>query len=379
MSKRYGRKGFILIMSVILLLSITVIAASFIALVTTRTRAASSGLDSAKAFWLAEAGIQQAAYRLKTDAAYRDTPTNITGSLASGTYAVTVSKRTGETVYDVSSAGTAGITRNIAQTLTVTVGWGKQFTDYGAFAGAGSISMKNSAKITGDAYTAGSVTTSNTSSVTGKVYANSGSGNYTRVPLPSPPLASPVLDTTYYVTEINTAKTYASGNKTYNTLALAGGTVYVNGKVTAKNITGPGTVVSNGNFTLNGGSVGTNITIISNGTLSISSNSSVGSGAVLYAKTAVSSIASNVNIDSAAIITPGTVSISSNITFSGVILSGGNVTIGSNTVINGAVASGGTISMTGSGQIVQNKNKLPPQMPNGVETVTQVVLSGWSG
>ena len=375
-----NNRAFALIFVFVAIVFLTILSSAVLLRSVAESRMATRQLEATQAFWLAEAGIQQVAYRLKTDAAYRSSPTNITGSLASGTYAVTVSKRTGVTVYDVTSTGTAGgIPRNIAQTLTVTIGWGKQFTDYGVFAGAGSISMKNSSQITGDAYTAGSVSTSSSSIVTGKVYANSGSGNYTRVPLPSPPLARAVLDTTYYVTEINTAKTYASGNKTYTTLALAGGTVYVNGTVTATNITGPGTVVSNGNFTVNGGSVGQNVTIITNSTLSFASGSHVLSGAVLYATTAVTSTASNVIMDSAALLTPGTVTFSNSITFNGAIFCGGNISVGSNSVVNGAVTSGGTINTTSSGQIVQNKNKLPPNTPNGVESITQVVLSGWSG
>ena len=77
MRARRGQRGFVLLLSVILLLSISVIAAAFISLSIIRTRSVAGGLASAKAFWLAEAGIQQVISRIKTDAAYRNAPANI--------------------------------------------------------------------------------------------------------------------------------------------------------------------------------------------------------------------------------------------------------------------------------------------------------------
>ena len=373
-----GKNGFVLIVSVIILLSLSIIAGAFVQLVTVRTRASASSLDSAKAFWIAEGGIQQVIYRLKNDTNYRSSPTSISGNLGGGSYSVAVTKQSGQTVYAMVSTGTVGvISRNINQTATVAVGWGKPFNDYGAFAGGASISLKNSAKIVGDAYTTGSVSTASSSTVTGKVYANSGSGNYARLPLPSPTIPSPTLDSTYYTALINTAKTQTSGNKVYTTLALTGGTLYVNGTINAKNITGAGIVVSTGNITITGGDVAQGITIISDGRISFSSSSHIQSGCILYAKTSFAVTNSSVIMDNAALLTPGTVSITQDLKFNGVIFSGGAMTIGSSAIINGAVASGGLITVQNTAQVVQNKNQLPPNTPNGVDSATNVVLSGW--
>jgi hypothetical protein len=373
-------KGFVLLISLILLLSISVITAAFVYLVTIRTRAVASGLDNSKAFWLAEAGIQQVIYTVKTDANYRDAPTTITGNLGDGKYSVTVVKQTGKTVYDMVSTGTVGgASRSIGQTATLVMqGWTKPFTDYGVFAGGGSINLQSTSKILGDVYTVGTVTTASKASVTGTVYANSGSGNYTRLPLPNPTIPAPALTKTYYTTLINTAKTVVAGNKTYDTLALAGGTVYINGTVSATNITGPGTVVSTGVFTIGGGNVGQGVNIISNSTISASSSSHIQSLSVLYATTGISLAGSGVVIDNAALITPGTVSdMAKSVTIHGAIFCGGNLSLTGKTTMTGAVVSGGTITMSSSAQIIRSSSELPLTVPNGVENISSVTLSAW--
>lgn len=381
------KKGFVLIVSVIILISLTAIAAAFISMLSVRTRAARALQDSAKAFWLAEAGIQQVAYKLKTDANYRNNPANISGSLGGGTYAVTVVKRANQTIYDTTSVGTSGsMSRTITQVETVTVGgWIKQFTDYGAFSSYGGVSLENNSSITGDVYTMGTVATAKNAYVSGIVYANSGSGNYTRMPLPSPPLTFPSFDASYYNAQINTAKSYPAGNQTYSNISLAGTTLYVNGTATATNITGPGTIVSTGNFTIGSGTIGPDVKIITNTTLSFSKNAHVLSGAVLYATGNVTVSNPGVIVDNAALLTPGSVAVSGNLSYNGVIFCGSdfNSTSGSQSMtITGALVSGGVISMSKSDRIVQNSALLPVSIPAGLESggsTTTVTLSDWSG
>jgi hypothetical protein len=385
MRARHGKKGFVLALSAILLLSISIIVAAFIFLVTIRTRAAASGLDSAKAFWLAEAGIQQVIYRVMTDSDYRNTPTDITGSLGSGTYSVSVVKSAGQPVYTLSSTGTAGIvSRGVGQTVTFSfAGWTAPFANYGVFTKAGSVNLQNSSnKITGDVYTAGIVITQGFSTVTGTVYADSGSGNYKRLPLPIPNIPWPELDKTYYTTLINTAGKYAKKDMTYSTLNLGGGTVYVNGKVTATNITGPGIVVCTGNFVINGGTVGQDVTIISNAALSMANNSHVQTGAVMYASTSISLTGNYAVLDNAALITPGAMTLgATNLRVNGVVFCGGNLALQKSTTVNGSVVSGGTINMASSAQIVQDSSQLPLEVPNGIAsgTASSVLLSNWQG
>jgi len=386
MRARREQKGFVLLLSVILLVSISVITAAFISLAVIRTRSVAAGSGSAKAFWLAEAGLQQAINRIKTDNIYRNAPFDITDSLGDGTYAVSVVKPSSQTVYTVTSTGTvAGISKTVAQTVAFSAsGWTRPFTDYGVFAGGGSLFLQNSANmIVGDVYTTWYVTTMGWSTVTGIVYANMGFGNYMRLPLPFPPIAAPVLDKTYYTTLINAAGKYVRKDMTYNTLTLAGGTVYVNGKVTATNIIGPGTVVCTGNFVVNGGTVGQDVTIISNATLSMTNNSHVQAGAVIYASTGISLTGSNVVLDNAALITPGAVALNANnVTVNGVVFCGGNLTMQTTVTVNGAVVAGGSITMSGSARIVQHQDQLPLTVPDGIPSAASAVsitVSNWQG
>jgi hypothetical protein len=385
MGVRPGKKGFVLLLSVMLLLSISVIAGAFISMAITRTRSVAAGLDSAKAFWLAEAGIQQSINRITADAAYRNTPSGIIGSLGDGTYTVSVVKQTGLTVYNVTSTGTAaGVSRSIGQTVTfASTGWARPFTDYGVFLGGGSITLQNSAnRITGDVYTVGSVITQSSSSVIGTVYANSGSGHYTRLPLPIPNIPAPALTTTYYTTLINTARTYIRRDKIYYNLNLAGGTVYVNGSVTATNITGPGIIVCTGDF-MGGGTVGTDVTIISDARLSMANKSYIQTGAVMYASSNISISGDNQVFDNVALITPGTVTLDSkNLIVNGVIFCGNDLILKKSGIVTGAVVSGRNITMSDSSDIIQDRSQLPLKVPNGIASgvsASSVSLSKWQG
>jgi Protein of unknown function (DUF2572). len=148
--------------------------------------------------------------------------------------------------------------------------------------------------------------------------------------------------------------------------------------VSATNITGPGTVVSTGVFTIGGGNVGQGVNIISNSTISASSGSHIQSGSVLYATTGISLAGSGVVIDNAALITPGTVSDNAKtVTINGAIFCGGNLSLTGKTTVTGAVVSGGTMTISSSAQIIRSNSQLPPIVPNGVENISSVTLSAW--
>ncbi|MFA6280910.1 MAG: hypothetical protein WCY05_00200 [Candidatus Omnitrophota bacterium] len=376
-------KGFVLIVSIIILFSLALIAAGFVSMLAARSINAAAALDSAKSFWLAEAGIQQAVYKLKNDANYRSSPTDLNGNLGSGTYVVTAAQQSGQNVFSISSTGTSGnITRTITQKVTVIVGgWVKQFTDYGTFDAANAvISLKHSSIINGDVYAAKNVQTDQSSSVTGTVYASSGSGNYMRQPLPNPPLVMPTFSTTYYKNMIATAKTYTKRDYVYNTLNLAGSTIYVNGTITAKNITGPGTIVCASDFVANGGTIGSDITIISGNNITANSNSNFESGTVLYGNSLVQT-SSIVNMANTAILTLGSVRLT-NTVFNGAIYSAGNVLLDKGTIVIGAVVTSGMFTLDHSSQVIQNANFLPAKVPTGLEHGGEsmlLVLSDWNG
>jgi len=237
--------------------------------------------------------------------------------------------------------------------------------------------MQNTAAISGDAYAMGSVTTLNKAAVTGTVYAPGGSGNYVRLPLPSPPLGLPALDTATYTAAINAARMQPAGNRKFATLTLTGNTVYVNGNADVSNIAGAGTLVTSGTVNIGSGTVSQNVKIISNGTISFSQNTRVGSGAVLYSATGVTVNRNNVVFDNATVISEGTVTVQAALAANGVIFSKGDVTFGKNAVIAGAVVSGGAVWLGQSDRIMHSAAHLPAQVPTGFGTAPQVTLTAW--
>jgi len=111
-----NRKGMVLILTFIIITTLTVIVVAFLYLNSTQLRGAGYNTASQKAVWLAEAGIQQVIYNLRTSSNYVTNPTAINGNLGGGTYSVTVSK-SGST-FTITSTGTmSGIQKQVTQTV----------------------------------------------------------------------------------------------------------------------------------------------------------------------------------------------------------------------------------------------------------------------
>jgi len=135
---RNSERGFILLMTFIVMSVLTAVAISYLHMTVVRTRALSSEPATDKAFWLAEAGMQQYAYLLKTDEEYRNDYPTFTGTLGGGTYTVQLlSIDTGpETTYYLESTGTiGGISKSITQSVAVIAG--SDAFEYAVHAGDG--------------------------------------------------------------------------------------------------------------------------------------------------------------------------------------------------------------------------------------------------
>jgi len=375
-----AQKGFVLALSAVLLLCISVILAAFVFLITLKSRSLATGMASAKAFWLAEAGIQRVASQLKKDPDYRIRPVSLSGSLGEGSYTVSVATPSESGVCVATSTGTVdGISRTIAQTLTIrTAGWGSQFTEYAVFAGVKNrnVTLRNNSEIQGDVYVGGEVRTMDSSSVSGTVFASSGSGNYVREPLPTPPVPMPTLTRKWYDDEISVAKTYPKGNVTYTSIDLTGKTLYVNGKVRLTNASGTGTIVSVGSLEVNG-TIGSGVSVISDSTVSIGANSRVSPDVMFYGRNAVTVDSPGIVMEQVAIFSPGKVDIANGAQISGVVFSDGNITVSGNSVVAGSVAAGGNMTLNAS-TVIQDKDKLPQRVPFGVAGKEDVIaLSDW--
>lgn len=120
------RIGAVLLLTLIIMTFLAAITVAFLYITITQTRGTGYDIASSRGLWLAEAGLQQAIYKLKNDALYRANPTTINANLGRGSYSVSVIKGAtlyNVTAYDLASTGTVGVlSRKITQIVEVTKG-----------------------------------------------------------------------------------------------------------------------------------------------------------------------------------------------------------------------------------------------------------------
>lgn len=308
---RKRKKGVTLLLTLIIMTTLAVVVTAFLYMVSVQTKGAGYTIDSAKAFWLAEAGIQQVIYKLKTDGAYRTTPSPnpLTGTLGTGSYSVSVVKNA--STYTLTSTGTVeGLSRTIEQSIIAVEG-GADFSD-GIYADGNTLNFQGSSgTINGDIRGNGNIQNYSGMTINGTV-------------LPNSPTDFAICDYPSYLAiadnVANTSKTFTSGN-TYS------GIWYVNGSVNIeKNVTINGSIISTGGISISGTSQdrATNINI------------TPGSN--------YPALVAGTNINSSFLQTS---------TIKGLIYARNNVTFDRNmtgTLFNGSILAGGNISMkNGSG------------------------------
>ena len=290
-------RGVALVLTFMVMVAVVAIAVAFLFMLTTRMRGTGFDVAGQKALWLAEAGLQDVMYNLRTDAGYRSNPSTVNGSLGDGTYSVGVA-RNGDT-YTLASTGTVDvINRQITQTVIISISFPDVF-DYAVFGNtnANPLTLENDVTVSGDLFYDGDVEVKGDASVTdGLVYADSVSGDGTYIEAPGPPdpvPTYPTFDTTYYDDEITIAEATSAGDWTLSgsdNFDLAGGTIYYD-KVTIKDnatVTGPGTIVATDNVKIEGdANISPNITIISKKKVEVKADAVVENGAVLYGRNEV--------------------------------------------------------------------------------------------
>ncbi len=310
------RKGFVLLLTLVIMMTLSSIAAALIFSLTTDFRNAVVQSNDAKAFWLAEAGIQDAAKRLKNDEInISDGSTDSTSiqniSLGGGIYSVTLS-RTGSDITLTSTGTHGGQTRTVKQVQVLTLKFPAAF-DYAVFgsnstnatltiAGGGA-----GATISGDLFydrpvpVDSVIVRANSKVINGLVYTDtiSGAGTYTLASGdPSPVPSYPVFSTATYDAAITIADSAPRPDFTLSgssTLNLAGGTVYYR-NFTAQNtstVIGPGTIVVTRDVLVrNSAIIGSNVKIIAKRQITVRDTSKINSGSVLYARRRASLIGS---------------------------------------------------------------------------------------
>lgn len=232
---RNRKKGVTLLLTLIIMTTLAAIVTAFLFMVSVQTKGSGYTIDSAKAFWLAEAGIQQVMYRLKNDSAYRANPVTVSGNLGDGSYSVSVVKNA--STYTLTAAGTVeGLSRTVGQSIIAVAG-GADFSD-GIYADGNTLNFQGSSgTINGDIRGRGNIQNYSGMTINGTVTPNS-------------PTDFAICDYPSYLAiannVVNKNKTFTSGN-TYS------GIWYVNGSVTIqKNVTINGSIIATGGITISG-------------------------------------------------------------------------------------------------------------------------------
>lgn len=244
-----NEKGVALILTFIFMVSLVIIVAAYLFLVTYDTRHVNTQLSNEKALYLADAGLNKAVWYLtntapdsSTDGSWRTTgypadpgvnPNDPQQEiLGEGTYTMWV-ETSGSDIM-VTARGTANnIERIIRETITLAGGVPEAFSNV-QYSG-GNIDFRNSGgTITGNIDTVGNLNNEGGMTITGNVTEGS-------------TVAVPSVDTASYAA---IAGTTVSGNRIFNPGTYSG-IWYVDGKVTiSDNVIFNGTIVATGNIVL---------------------------------------------------------------------------------------------------------------------------------
>jgi len=149
------KKSFALIVTVIVMTLLSALGIFGVSMLSADLEIAKQTMQSAEAFYIAEAGIQRTIGKLLSDSEYRASPTTLIDTLGEGVISVMVSKNS--YVYTLNSTATVdAITRQIQQSVMV-FEQGPQAFSYGVYC-YGDIFMNDSdMTINGDAGTEGEI------------------------------------------------------------------------------------------------------------------------------------------------------------------------------------------------------------------------------
>ncbi|MBU4590246.1 MAG: hypothetical protein KKG01_04915 [Candidatus Omnitrophica bacterium] len=210
-----AKRGAVLIMTFIVMAALTAITIAFLYMTSIQTKGSGYDIDSSKALWLAEAGLQEAFYTLQNDTSYQESPTTISGTLAgsSGTYSVSCVKDA--SVYAFTSIGTVGVmNRKITHSMAFT----SSALVRAIHADGSTLDFQNSTGV-----------------INGNVSCNVQIKNYSGMIINGVitegfPMIRPTLDFDYYKNLAIAAGQYVSGSKTFTNTAYSG-LWYVGGSV----------------------------------------------------------------------------------------------------------------------------------------------------
>jgi predicted acyltransferase (DUF342 family) len=381
----------------ILIMIIIILALAFVNLTYGTYRSFVSEQKRMRAFYITDAGINQAVW-------YLSTPPNLGGFgpnwrvkglkryFSIGSYIISVENGNAPGEILITSVGQA---EGIKMMLQMTAVYGRSLPpafNYAIFSG-GQLQIGGQSSIVGNVYVNDDLTLKdrvmiiNGQAITTPGYSIEMLGNPKVVKgVASRPFPTfPMLDTSFYYDKISYSKSMSGdvkqGDAEYNGIDLGGRTIFVNGNVTVKgDIKGRGTIVCTRNMTISGaGRIDDGAMFISNGKLRISGAHTVMGSAYFYSKQALSMDDNTALRGGAVLLSPTIVEIGSQCIVSGLVY-GLSVNVMGGSVIEGSMVaenySGGDKSSPGTIQNVQLKYN-PDVLPltvSGLNAGSEIIM-----
>lgn len=393
-----NNKGLSLVAVVIVMLIVASLALLVASFMSSGNIAAITDMQSEQAFYIANAGMECYLELLEADSDWSTPPTVFTNqAFGSGTFTITYANQATDSI-DVTSTGKVtgwdgnSVQRVVTQNITKAAGAGTTFADFALFYGGGDGSIDSDIKknqtITGDIFIKGDLGIGKDCTITGDVSATGavtvGSGTSisgATTEYATQTVTQPTLVTTYYDDLITTASGDPSGNRTFEAETISG-TVYVNGNAVIKDyIDGSGLIVVTGSVDIKSEvGIGDNITIVSDGTLLMRINGTVGESVTFYSSSDIDLRAGIVLGDGAGagegvvLLSPGDVSLGNNTTITGFVF-GDDVTIGTNLDMTGNLSGNRIVSLGTGADIIKNNTKVNYSSIQGFNTGMSITLA----
>jgi len=393
-----NNKGLSLVAVVIVMLIVSALALPVASFMSSGNISAVTGMQAEQAFFIANAGIECYIELLGADSDWSTPPTVFTNqAFGTGTFSITYSNQATDSI-DVTSTGKVigwdgnSVQRVITQHITKPAGSGTTFADFAIFYGGGDGSIETEIKknqtITGDIFVKGDLDIGKDCTITGNVSATGGIdvGSGTNISgatteYTSQTVAQPAITTAYYDDLIATAFGQPAGNRTFEAEAISG-TEYVNGNVTIKDyINGSGTIVVTGSVDIKSNvDIGSNITIISDGSLLMRTNGTVGESVFFYSSSDIE-LKSGIVLGSGAglgegviLLSPGDIVLGDNTTLTGFIF-GDDIEVGENLTLTGNLSGNRLDSLDKGAVIVKDSSKVNYSSIQGFNTGMSITLT----
>lgn len=381
MKSESNKQGGALVMVMVILVALSILSVGLFKLAEYDAVETVRETLSTQAFWVAESGLQQTLERILTDKNYRGLVSNreeyaddpdgvgtyqidIDGAGKTGSYDLAV-WRDGTKDYYIEVQATVN---NMKRRLFLAAKNVRPDLSYAIMVVNGDARIKKNAEINGSLYTWGELWLLQDVSVLGSIFAKEfkGSDDYDVTGLAEEMEFE--FDSEYYQNELNDA---ASGKKKAlksSTLNLNNGTTYVNGNVAiSKEITGPGTLVVNGNINFSGNySIDDDVQIILSGNFSAGKEGTLGTNVNIFAKGNGTFGKATMNGDGASsMIFAGNFNANKEIEYSGLIYAGGNVNFKKTSVIDGSIIAGGNFDIDKDSVITYDQDMIPAWILDG--------------